>query len=164
VYYSPDTRELVPTGLKIPGNYYPAQFYTDYTVVEYFAKHPDGSLYGGTSDGYLFHLDPENMTLTNLGKPRAERRIRCLAAGKNGCVYLVAGERPKTSPVPCKFYRFDPATGGFQDFGLLIADRSPYYYRRGYQFDSMTTGLDGTIYLGESERDSNLFLFLPPSP
>ena len=164
VYYSPETEQLVSTGLKLPGNYYPAQFYTDYTVVEYFAKHPDGSLYGGTSDGYLFSLDPEEMTLTNLGKPRAERRLRCLAVGHDGCIYLVAGERPQTSPVPCKFYRFDPKSGGFQDFGLLIADRSPFYYRRGYQFDSMTTGLDGTIYLGESERGSSLFLFLPPSP
>jgi hypothetical protein len=164
VYYAPDRKEIVPTGLMLPGNYYPAQFYTDYTVVEYFAKHPDGSLYGGTSDGYLFHLDPEKMVLTNLGKPRAERRLRCLTVGHDGCVYLIAGERPQTSPVPCKFYRFDPQTGGFQDFGLLIADRSPFYYRRGYQFDSMITGQDGTIYLGESERGSSLFLFLPPSP
>jgi len=163
VYYSPQNGEIVSTGLKIPGNYYPAQFYTDYTVVEYFAKHPDGTVYGGTSDGYLFRLDPAEMILTNLGKPRAERRLRCLAVGKDGSVYMVAGERPQTSPVPCKFYRFDPETGGFQDFGLLIADRSPFYYRRGYQFDSMTTGLDGTIYLGESERGSSLFLFVPPS-
>jgi hypothetical protein len=40
-------------------------------------------------------------------------------------------------------------------------DRSPYYSWRGYQFDSMTTGLDGTIYIGESERHSHLFLYLP---
>jgi hypothetical protein len=164
VYYSPAFGKIVSTGLKIPGNYYPAQFYTDYAVVEYFARHSDGSLYGGTSDGYLIRLDPEKMSLTNLGKPRAERRLRCLAVGNDGCVYLVAGERPQTSPVPCKFYRFDPATGGFDDYGLLIADRSPFYYRRGYQFDSMTTGTDGTIFLGESERGSSLFLFLPPSP
>ena len=31
----------------------------------------------------------------------------------------------------------------------------------GGQFDCMTTGLDGTIYLGESERKSHLFLYIP---
>ena len=44
---------------------------------------------------------------------------------------------------------------------LLIVDRSPYYYWRGYQFDAMVVGLEGTLYLGESERRSHLFLFLP---
>ena len=29
------------------------------------------------------------------------------------------------------------------------------------QFDAMTTGLDGTIYLGETERRSHLFLLIP---
>jgi hypothetical protein len=44
---------------------------------------------------------------------------------------------------------------------VIAVDRSPYYSWRGYQFDSMATGTDGTVYIGESERRSHLFLYLP---
>ena len=84
------------------------------------------------------------MKLTNLGKMRASRRLRCLSVGPDGKVYIMAGER--SSSRPCQFYSYDPMTGGYDDLGLLIVDRSPYYYWRGQQFDAMTTGKDGTIY------------------
>jgi hypothetical protein len=71
----------------------------------------------------------------------------------------MAGERSTTKP--CQFYLYDPQLSRFETLGLLIADRSPYYYWRGQQFDCMTTGLDGTIYFGESERKSHLFLYIP---
>jgi sugar lactone lactonase YvrE len=158
-YYNPKTAKLVSTTVEIPGDYYYMQFYTDYTAVEYFAKDANGLIYGGTTDGYLFSFDPSKMQLRNLGKVRESRRLRCLTIGKNGKVYLMAGERSASRP--CQFYVYDPQAGGFETLGLLIADRSPYYYWRGQQFDSMTTGLDGTIYLGESERKSHLFLFIP---
>ncbi len=158
-YYSPDSQKMVSTGLKIPGDYYYAQSYTDYAVVDYFAKNTSGLIYGGTSDGYLFSFDPKETKLVNLGKPRAARRLRCLTVANDGKVYLVAGER--SAGRPCQFYAYDPQVGGFEDLGLLSVDRSPYYLWRGFQFDSMTTGSDGTIYLGESERRSHLFLYIP---
>jgi len=159
-YYAPLTGLITETGLRIPADLDPSQFHQDYDVVEYFAADPKGVIYGGTSDGYLFRFDPETMVLNNLGKPRAGRRLRCLTAGSDGSIFLMAGERPETSQQPCKFYRYKPGEG-FLELGLLIADRSPFYYRRGYQFDAMATGRDGTIYLGESERDSSLFLYIP---
>jgi len=158
-YYCPIERKIISTGIKIPGDYYYLQFYSDYTVVEYFAKTPTGLIYGGTSDGYLFSFDPVTVKLINLGKVRASRRLRCLTVGLDGKVYLMAGERSASRP--CQFYSYDPKSGGFEDYGLLIVDRSPYYYWRGQQFDAMTTGKDGTLYLGESERRSHLFLFIP---
>jgi hypothetical protein len=158
-YYDPETGELVDTDMEVPGDYYYLQFYQDYTAVEYFAKDSNGLIYGGTTDGYLFSLDPEKMQLNNLGKVRASRRLRCLTVGKDGMVYLMAGERSTTRP--CQFYLYDPQLDRFETLGLLIADRSPYYYWRGQQFDCMTTGPDGTIYLGESERKSHLFLYIP---
>jgi hypothetical protein len=145
--------------LKIPGDYYYNQFYTDYTVVEYFIKDDSGLIYGGTSDGYLFSLDIRKTELLNLGKPRTERRLRCLTMGNDGKIYFMAGERSQSRP--CQFYTYDPKTHGFEELGLLIVDRSPYYYWRGYQYDCMVTGTDGTLYLGESERRSHLFLFIP---
>jgi hypothetical protein len=158
-YYDPLVKKLVSTPIKLPGDYYYAMIYRDYTVVEYFAKSPSGIIYGGTSDGYLFSLEPHSLQVTNLGKVRSSRRLRCLTVGLNGKVYLMAGER--SSSRVCQFYCYDPASSGFADLGLLIADRSPYYYWRGQQFDAMTTGKNGTIYIGESERRSHLFLYIP---
>lgn len=158
-YYDPVSGKLESTDLKIPGDYYYLQFFEDYTVVEYFTRGPNGLIYGGTSDGYLFSLDTDSMKLSNLGKMRASRRLRCLSAGRDDKIYIMAGER--SSSRPCQFYSYDPHTGSYNDMGLLIVDRSPYYYWRGQQFDAMTTGKDGTLYIGESERRSHLFLYIP---
>jgi len=158
-YYDPETEKLVDTDIEVPGDYYYLQFYQDYTAIEYFAKDSNGLIYGGTTDGYMFSFDPQKKQLNNLGKVRASRRLRCLTVGKDGNVYLMAGERSTTRP--CQFYLYDPHLNRFETLGLLIADRSPYYYWRGQQFDCMTTGLDGTIYFGESERKSHLFLYIP---
>ena len=158
-YYDPQIKQIITTDLKIPGDYNYIQFYSDYAVVEYFAKDASGLIYGGTSDGYLFSFSSASMELLNLGKVRASRRLRCLTVGLDGVVYLMAGERSPSRP--CQFYCYDPKLGGFKDLGLLIVDRSPYYYWRGLQFDSMITGKDGTIYIGESERMSHLFLYIP---
>ncbi len=159
VYYCPDSDKIISTNLKVPSDDYHAQSYIDYAVVDYFAKDSAGLIYGGSSDGYLFLLEPQKMELVNLGKLRADRRLRCLTVGKDGKVYMMAGERSASRV--CQFYSYDPSKGGFEDLGLLLVDRSPYYSYRGYQFDSMTTGADGTIFLGESERRSHLFLYIP---
>jgi hypothetical protein len=158
-YYDPEAGNLVSTNIEIPGDYYYLQFTKDYTAVEYFAKDKNGLIYGGTTDGYLFSFNSQNMDLVNLGKVRESRRLRCLTVGQNGNVYIMAGEQSTSRP--CQFYMYNPQTHGFTNLGMLAVDRSPYYYWRGQQFDSMTTGLDGTIYLGESERKSHLFLFFP---
>lgn len=158
-YYSPQSGKIIDTEMKIPGDYYYIQFFTDYAVVDYFAKDNSGLIYGGTSDGYLFSINPSVMKLSNHGKVRSTPRLRCLTVADNGKVYMMAGERSTSRP--CQFYSYDPQTAEFEDLGLFIVDRSPYYYWRGQQFDAMVKGIDGTIYLGESERRSHLFLFIP---
>jgi len=159
VYYDPGSGEIIHTDLRIPQDVYPAQSDYSYAVAECFATAADGTIYGGSSDGYLFSFNPKKLELLNLGKLRSERRIRAITVGKNAKVYIMAGERASTKP--CQLYRYDPQRGNFTRLGLLIADRSPHYYWRGYQFDCMTTGTDGTIYFGESERRSHLFLYIP---
>jgi hypothetical protein len=62
----------------------------------------------------------------------------------------------------CKLYSYDlDGQDGFRDWGVLAVDRSPYYAKRAYQFDAMSTGIDGTIFIGESDRRACLFLFIP---
>jgi hypothetical protein len=156
VYYDPEDNKIHSTGQRIPGEYYPVQAYTGHPVAEAFVKGPKGLIYGATSDGFLFSFDASGGRLTNLGKPRVSRRVRALGISR-GLVYVVAGERIE----PCRLFSYDPSGGGFRDLGILAVDRSPYYSWRGYQFDSMATAQDGTVYIGESERRSHLFLYLP---
>jgi hypothetical protein len=157
VFYDPSQDKILSTGIKIPGEYYPVQAYTGHPVVECFARNAKGLLYGGSSDGFLFSYDPAARQLVNLGKPRVSRRLRALTLGQDGRLYLIAGEHLE----PCRLFSFDPQGGGFRDLGVIAVDRSPHYSWRGYQFDSMATGADGAIYMGESERRSHLFLYLP---
>lgn len=159
VYYSPDSGKIESTSLRIPTDEYHAHPFIDYAVVDYFAKDASGLIYGGSSDGYLFSYNPKENELINLGKPRAARRVRCLVVGKDGKVYIMAGER--TPSKPCQLYAYDPKKGGFKDLGILYIDRSPYYRRQGFQFDAATLGCDGTIFFGESDRRGKLFLYIP---
>lgn len=157
IYYEIDHDSMTVTDIQIPGEYYPVQAYNGYPTVEYFTKDSNNLIYGASCDGFLFAFDPYEMKLTNLGKPRMTRRIRALTVGIDGKVYLIAGERIE----PCRLFSYDPQNGGYFDLGVVAVDRSPYYSWRADQFDCMTTGLDGTIYMGESERRAHLFLFLP---
>ncbi len=159
VYYDPATDRIESTSYMLPGDRFPGEDAT-YAVAEYFTAGPDGKIYGGASDGHLFSFETEgDPDLKNLGKARSVRRLRCLTTGADGKIYLIAGER--TSTKHCMMFVWDPADPGYENLGMLIVDSSPHYYWRGYQFDAMATGLDGTIYIGESERRSHLFLYIP---
>lgn len=50
-----------------------------YNRVDAWSVSPTGALFGGTSDGYLFRLDPAKGEAFNLGKPLNQYRIRGLA-------------------------------------------------------------------------------------
>ena len=60
-----------------------------------------------------------------------------------------------------RMFSYDPATGAFQILGFVDVNRRPYYTWQAYVIGAMVAGLDGTIYLGESERISKLYLFYP---
>ena len=147
--YDCNAEKIIKIGVQIP--------YIDIAVVEAFVKSQDGIIYGGTSEGFLFRFDPQTETVTNLGKPIDQMRIRALTFGMDDKLYGIAGERTNR----CRFFSYDPDTGGYLDFGFIYVDRTPYYKWRAIQFDAMVTGVNGIIYLGESERRSHLFLFYP---
>ena len=126
-------------------------------IVDSMVISPDGLIYGGTSDGVLFRFDSEGMEITNLGKPMWQYRIRGLAMGKNGDLYGVGGSRGDAA----RLFVYRTKSGGYENLGLLDVNRSPYYSWLAFEVDSMVTGPDGTIFIGESGRISHLYLFYP---
>jgi hypothetical protein len=141
--------EIIKLDLEIP--------YIYIAVIEALVNDSSGTIWGGTSEGFLFKFNPYDREIINLGKPLDQMRIRALTIGPDANIYGIAGERKDK----CHFFSYDPETGGYTDFGIINVDRSPYYVWSGKQFDAIVTGLDGTIYIGESERKSHLFLFYP---
>lgn len=125
--------------------------------VDAFLLDPSGAIYGGTSDGYLFRLDPEKLTVTNLGKPLNQYRIDGLVRASDGKLYGVGGDKEEMA----RLFSYDPSTGAYHVMGFIDVDRRPYYVWQAYGVGAMAIGNRGTIYIGENERISKLYLFYP---
>jgi len=126
-------------------------------AVDSLARADNGIIYGGTvADGFLFSFDPASGRLINLGKPARQARIRALTVGYDGRVYGVAGEE---NGIAHLFY-YDPLTENLTDLGIPRAVIPKEW--TGLEFDSMITGPNGEIFMGESDRISHLFIYYPP--
>jgi outer membrane protein assembly factor BamB len=128
-----------------------------WTRVDAFWADPSGLIFGGTSDGYLFRFDPEKLAIDNLGKPLLQYRVTGLVRGANGKLYGVGGDQDDLA----RLFSYDPENGTYQILGFVDVNRRPYYTWQAYVIQAMAVGLDGTIYIGESERVSKLYLFYP---
>jgi len=158
IYFDPSSRKFVRTNMQIPGEYWEAWNYHGYPVIEAWVADAKGHVFGGTSDGYLFRMQADREQIVNLGKPRIHRRVRAMTPGHDGRIYMLCGEFEDV----VKLVSYDSnGQEGYVDWGTITVDRSPYYAKRAYQFDAMTTGIDGTIFLGESDRRACLYLFIP---
>ncbi|HUJ21336.1 MAG TPA: hypothetical protein VLX58_07445 [Bryobacteraceae bacterium] len=143
-------RRLAITAPTVPGR-------EPYNRVDAWAWDQSGLVYGGTSDGYLFRLNPETFSIENLGKPLNQYRIRGLVFATNGKLYGVGGDDDEMA----RLFSYDPVRGVYQMLGMTDVNHRPYYSWQAYVMDSMAAGLDGTIYLGQSERKSKLYLYYP---
>jgi outer membrane protein assembly factor BamB len=128
-----------------------------YNGVDAWAVSPGGELYGGTSDGYLFRLDPKSLRIENLGKPLNQYRIRGLVFAANGKLYGAGGDDDEMA----RLFSYAPARGAYEMLGMIDVNRRPYYSWQAYVIDAIAVGLDGTIYLGQAERKSKLYLYYP---
>ena len=128
-----------------------------YNRVDAFVADHDGTAYGGTSDGYLFRLNPETPAVENLGKPLNQYRIRGLIMAPNGKLYGVGGDDDEMA----RLWAYDPARGVYQMLGMIDVNHRPYYSWQAYVIDAMAIGMDGTIYLGQGERRAKLFVYYP---
>jgi hypothetical protein len=158
-YFDPVNGKIEETELRIPGEYWLTQNYNGYPVIEQLIPDKDGSLLGSTSDGFIFRVDIDDNKLIVIGKPRVERRVRAMTLGKDQHLYMICGEKDNV----CRMFSYDVSGKheGFLDYGVLGVDRSPYYAKIGYQFDSMCTAADGSIFIGESDRRAKLFIYIP---
>ena len=120
--------------------------------VDAFLLDPSGMIYGGTSDGYLFRLDPEKLSVTNLGKPLIQYRIDGLVRGPNGQLYGVGGNQQEMA----RLFSYDPADGSYDVLGFVDVNRRPYYTWQAYVIGAMASDADD-----ENERISKLYLFYP---
>ena len=116
--------------------------------VDALIKDKNGIIYGGTySDGYLFKLDPKSGKVICMGKPIRQQRIRGLTFGEDGLLYGIGGEDNGIS----KVFRYNPDNGDMRELGVIHEDGWTIY-----RMDTIITGADGYIYIGESSRTSHL--------
>jgi len=127
-----------------------------YNRVTAWTLEPDtGDLYGGTVDGLLFRFVPAEERVYCLGKPAAQSRVSGMAV-TGGKIYALIGEASDC----CHLCVYEPDTGENRDLGCLLArSERPW---NGYRFEAMTAGINGTLFLGEFDRISQLFLYFPP--
>ncbi len=158
-YFDPSDEKIHQTTMRIPGEYWITRNYWGFPVVEQLLLNTDGSVFGSTSDGFIFSADFENQKIRALGKPMVDRRVRAMTLGKDQRLYMICGQKDDV----CRMFSYDLSerNEGFLDYGVLGVDRSPYYAKIAYQFDAMCTAADGTIFIGESDRRAKLFLYIP---
>ncbi len=155
VFYEVDSKTQTLRKLSIHAPAVPGR--EPYTRVDAFAADKSGVIYGGTSDGYLFRLDPETLTVTNLGKPLNQYRIAGLAWGTNGKLYGAGG----TDAEMARMFSYDPSDGSYELPGFIDVSRRPYYAWQAYVIGDIVSDSRGTVFLGENERISKLYLFFP---
>ncbi|MEE8604912.1 MAG: hypothetical protein V3S65_06030, partial [Candidatus Aminicenantaceae bacterium] len=127
------------------------------TIVDAMVLGPDGLIYGGTSDGFIFRFNPEAKKISNLGKPIMQNRIRGLAFSHDGDLYGMGGEPGGA----VRLFVYRSAERSYENLGLLDVNRIPYYAWLAYDADSMVTGQDGTIFIGETGRIAHLYILYP---
>lgn len=153
VRYSPSSGKLEVLPISIP-NFAGRKVYT--RVTAFALDSHRNIIYGGTENGFLFRFHPDEARIYPLGKPTELDYINCLTVGRDGSLYGIAG----TEHDMAHFFKYDPRYGSLKDLGIPLATLEKPCYA--YRVESMTTGPDGEIYLGESDRISHLFTYFPP--
>jgi sugar lactone lactonase YvrE len=127
------------------------------TIIDAMVLSPKGLIYGGTSDGFIFRFDPETKKISNLGKPMWQYRIRGLAFSNDGDLWGMGGE----PGCAARLFVYRTADGSYENLGLLDVNRAPYYAWLAFEAETMVTGKDGTIFIGETGRLAHLFILYP---
>ena len=112
-------------------------------------------IYGSSSDGYMFRFDPRHHRLVNLGRPLLEVGLRALTITPDGSIYG-AGGAPEYGIA--HMFRYHPDSG-FEDLGQLDSAVCPFGVA--VRIACMATSADGTVYIGEDDDVSHLWVYHP---
>ena len=153
IKYCPDEDAFKNTNMKIPvgaGREY-------LNTVSALAQADDGRIYGGTyADGYLFTFDPKEEKLINLGKPSIESHIRGITVGHDGMIWGLCGSDDEL----VHLFRYDPFIKNLEDCGMARAKMPKTWIM--HKADTLITGSDGELFIGESDALSHLMIYYPP--
>jgi hypothetical protein len=109
----------------------------------------DGLIYGGTSDGYLFTLNPQTDEISKLGKPFRGGRMQGLAISRGKLIGVGGDQAPPQAFILDLKSRAVEKSGALQTadgktvsepIGALVADREGNIYLG-------TTGMQGKLYI-----------------
>ncbi len=140
--YTPGTNKLEKLSARVPA----VRGREPWASLDAAVFGPDGLLYGGSFDGYLFTFNPKSNEVINLGKPFRAQRIQGLAFRK-GKLYGIGGDEdgiPRT-------FNFDPRTRGFELGGPPASGFEP--------IGAMLADADGNIYFSTVGRLANLHIW-----
>jgi hypothetical protein len=104
----------------------------------------------------LFRIDLRAERLTALGKPTSENCIRSLALNHDGMLWGLSGMDADITHL----FSYDPRTGEAADMGILRAKIAFTWVV--HRADVLKTGLDGQLFIGESDAISHLVIYHPP--
>lgn len=117
----------------------------------------DGLVYGGTgTDGFLFSFCPETGRVVNLGKPNRQSNLRALCEGLDGRLYGLVEEQGGLAHL----FRFDPETRGLTDLGIVGSSFPEHWIA--HCLGALSVGVNGEVYIGETDALSHLFIYHPP--
>jgi hypothetical protein len=91
------------------------------------------------------------------GRPLSSSRIRGLAFSADQKLYGVGSDDGDMA----RLFRYDPGHGTYRIIGMIDVNHRPYYSWQAYVVDAVIAGMDGTIYIGQSERHSKLYVYYP---
>ena len=60
-----------------------------------------------------------------------------------------------------RLFSYDPTRGTYEMLGMIDVNRRPFFTWQAYVVDAMAIGANDTIYMGQSERKSKLYLYFP---
>jgi len=122
-----------------------------FSYIEALVAAPDGTYYGGTSDGYLFRLDPASQQIEGFGKPLRQSHVIDLALG-DGVAYGVGGE---DEGLP-RLFSFDLNTRALV-LGCTPQANGPGSFGR----IGALAFAGGKLWVAEKERNARVFVFGP---
>ena len=144
--YNPKNKKLSETDIKLPGKN---------VRVDSFTLGDDGLVYGGTWEtGTLFSLEPKTLKLKELCQPNDGPRLPALVK-INNFIYGAAGGGSQYGTRGAFLFEYNYKSGKYREVGPVIEKETGIEASR---IHTMTAGLDGTLYAGETGSTRSTFI------